>query len=462
MKSTSRFTNSPLILVCLSVGLLLIASVGYSIGRAGLGYREMIAGVIALAGLALVFTGERGVVFGLVLWISMFAIGFRTMHVTSVFAVHPLVIFMLLLVAVMVVNLSLPVYRRSQWLVVVPPLLLVFGVFWPWGWYQGLQRSWRWDAMLSEFLNVAMFVPIFLVAGYALTQRSHWRAVLSAFFGVGTLIALLGSLEYALPGIRYLFPGYISGNTAYLAEGGFLRATFAFWGSSAATFICALALPLVWPLWHWAREWPMRLLLVVAFAIQLLGIYIGGYRSLWVILGLAFMAVLYLRRGIAGALLGAGGGAAFYFLVPQLGQERLLSLVLALQGNFQDTSTVKRWDRIVGAWEFAVENPLGVGWSGSGWVHSDFVQVAANLGMVAGAVFLIWYLATLIAAWRVYGHSPHTALTAGLVGSFLVVGGLLVAEGVEVLAQLCLPAWFVWAMVEIHLKQMQTEVEVGA
>jgi hypothetical protein len=43
--------------------------------------------------------------------------------------------------------------------------------------------------------------------------------------------------------------------------------------------------------------------------------------------------------------------------------------------------------------------------------------------------------------------------------SFIAVGGLLAVEGVEVLPQLILPVWFVWAMVEVWLRQTSEATE---
>jgi hypothetical protein len=67
-------------------------------------------------------------------------------------------------------------------------------------------------------------------------------------------------------------------------------------------------------------------------------------------------------------------------------------------GQVLDTSIQKRVMRQQDAFQLAVANPLGVGWSSSGWVHGDFIQVAANLGILASFVFLIWYFHTLYRA----------------------------------------------------------------
>ena len=272
------------------------------------------------------------------------------------------------------------------------------------------------------------------------------------------MISLLGVLEYFFPGLGRLLPAYVGSDTEFLAEGGFYRATFSFWGSPAATFVSALALPFVWPLWQLWRGALVRVGLAASVAIQILGIYIGGYRSLWGLVGFVFVVLIVRRKGLIGVIMSAAGAGLAYQLLPQLGQSRFQTLLSALQGNFQDSSALNRWQRLVGAFTVVVHQPWGLGWAGAGWVHSDFLQVAANLGLLAGVLFLAWYLSTLVRLWRLAAQRPDDALTLGLLGGYMVAGGLLVSQGVEVLPQLALPVWFVWALAEARLRHMRSVI----
>ena len=122
-----------------------------------------------------------------------------------------------------------------------------------------------------------------------------------------------------------------------------------------------------------------------------------------------------------------------------------------------------RKDRALEAVNTVVESPFGKGWSGAGWVHSDFLQVAANLGLLAGLIFLGGYLHTLL---RLVQHmpmwlkgTPQSELGLCLLLSFLGVGSLLALQGVEVLPQMALPVWFAWALVDIWLRQASARRE---
>ena len=103
-----------------------------------------------------------------------------------------------------------------------------------------------------------------------------------------------------------------------------------------------------------------------------------------------------------------------------------------------------------------ISSPLGNGWSASGWVHSDFLQVGANLGLLGGLIFLGGYLYTLARLFRRVLTEPRSdgrgELGITLLLSYISAGGILATQGVEVLPQLVLPVWFVWVLVEVWLR----------
>jgi hypothetical protein len=90
-------------------------------------------------------------------------------------------------------------------------------------------------------------------------------------------------------------------------------------------------------------------------------------------------------------------------------------------------------------------------------VHSDFLQVAVNLGVIGGLIFFGGCLYTLLRLGRRLlpnlRNRQHGDLGLSLFLSFLAVLGILAMEGVTVLPQLVLPVWFVWALSEVWLRQ---------
>lgn len=461
-------------------GLALAALAGRYIALRGLSYREILVALAALVGAGMALAGDRGVRIGFIVWVYTLGLGYRTVEVTPYLRLHPAEALLWALAGLLVVRQGVLRHEPLTW--GLPRWLWLFMPFWLWAWWPGLIAGRPWDLMFAEFRDFALLLPLFFVASAMLTPGERqqepapfasgaaplfvektprhpdqaWRAVILAFYGVSAWIAAMGVLEYFVPGVRSLLPGFVGNPAPTRSAEGFLRAEFSFWGATAAVFICTLAVPLTMTVWGWAaRPW-QRALTLVALALQVLAIYIAGYRSMWLLLGLTWVAAVWLRRGplIAGlsilpALLG-------YRFLPAATQDRVLSLIVALEGRPTDTSAAKRWNLATSAFDYAQQQPLGHGWAGSGWTHSDFVQVIANLGVAAGVLFIGAYLLTL---WRLWRHVRRAApgdqrlqLSVGLFLSFIVVGGILLMEGVQVLPQLVLPVWFVWVLAELWLR----------
>jgi hypothetical protein len=432
-------------------------------GRQGLSYRELIIVLGGLIAAMIVFGGERGIRFGLVLWVLTLALGYRTVELTPNLRIHPSEILIWLLFVCILARrrfLSAIRFPLPWWLWLLIP-------FWVLAWWPLIAGDAQWDKMLNEFRDFLLLVPLMIVSAVVLERRSYWRYLLLAFFVASSWIALMGVVEYWFPGVEKLFPAFIHAAKPEATADGFMRAQFSFWGGSQATFICVLALPGAIFLATWWRGWMPRAAILAAAVLQIMAIYIGGYRSIWLVLLIQVLAACILRvkkHGVAIAILVLVVAAGGYQLIPNT-NERVITGLAALQGAPIDHSAQDRKDRALEALNEVIESPFGGGWSSAGWVHSDFLQVAANLGIIAGLIFLGGYLYTLL---RVVRQMPTwlKATAQGELGlyvllSFVGVGCLLTMQGVEVLPQMVLPVWFVWSLVEIWLRQNSEAKELS-
>lgn len=435
--------------------LPLLAISSWYIATRGISYREIIVLLMAVVILLLLTSGQRTLYMGLLLWVLMFGLGYRTIELPNGLRLHPLEILLWSLLPLLML-----MHRRSRlqvgrlWL---PRWVWLFSPFWALGWVTGLSAGRPWTAILSEFKNFLVLIPLLLLVQVVLHEHRNWRAVALFFFLAGTWIGVMGVIEYLFPGIQGILPGFSSNPYALLVAGGFLRANFSFWGAAAATFICVLALPMVLPLWRWYPGLGQRLLLLLALGSQVFAIYLGGYRSMWILLALQFLIWVVLRFGLLpGGLLLLPMGYLYRFLPPET-QERAMSVLLTLEGVATDGSTMTRLSRAATSLQEALSHPLGIGWAGSGWTHSDFAQVTANLGLLAGLLFLCAWLVTLSRLWSGL-RRDRTELNLALLLSFLACGGILAVQGVGVLPQLILPVWFVWALVEVQVRTAEEGV----
>lgn len=428
----------------------------------GLSYKEVIVGLALLVGAVVIFGGERGIRLGLVLWVLSLALGYRTVEWTPNLRIHPSEILLWVLLICVCAQRQFQTATRFSlpwWVWMMVPFCVL-------GWWPLIAGDAPWDKMFNEFRNFVLLIPLLIVSSSVLERKSYWRHLWLAFFVASTWIALLGVIEYAFPGVEKLFPAFISAAKPEVTAEGFSRAQFSFWGGSQATFICVLALPGALYLANWFRGWIPRLAIVGAVVLQMMAIYVGGYRSIWLVLLLQVLAAFIFRvrkYGVALAVVVLFVALGGYQFVPKT-NERLTTGLSALRGNPTDHSAQDRKERALDALDDSLNTPFGRGWSGAGWVHSDFLQVAANLGVIAGLIFLGGYLYTM---WRLGKRLPGSLRSGDgdlglvLVLSFIAVGGLLMMQGVEVLPQMMLPVWFVWSMVEIWLRQTSEARELS-
>lgn len=396
---------------------------------------------------------------GLIFFIASFGVGYRTIQITRYTFLHPAEV--ILWGTFLLLFFQKRTYTRQHNPFRIPSWLWLFMLFWIWAWFPGLDVNRPWDKMFAEFRNFLALLPLFWITTHVLAEKTFWRPVINTFFLTGTAIALLGLIETVYPGVSRLIPGYFTSIVLLTGEG-FTRSSFSFWGTPAATFVLVLTLPFAIMLWHWHQLPHQRILTLGAVIIQAIGIYLGGYRSLWALLGLQTTIWGIIFLGVLKGIFLLFPLTMSYQFLPQSAQERALTLILAFEGRGTDTSAIKRMNFIEWSWDTIQQNPWGKGWAGAGWPHSDFLQVAVNMGVLAGLLFLGAWLLTLkrlvTRLIKLSKHRNENYLGWSLLLSFIAVGSLLGFQGVQVLPQLAFPVWFVWVLVDIWVHQ-SSEVE---
>jgi len=418
----------------------------------GISYRAVIVTLMLLAGVWAFASGKKGLKAGFVFLVLTFALGYRTMDLTSNLRVHPSE---LVLWGVLV----LPLVQRNRLKLWIPFWLVLFIPFWVLGWWPLLAGDGAWDPMFSEFKNFMLLIPLCFLASSVLVERSGWRSVLLAFYFVGGWIAVMGILEYLYPDVKNLFPGFVTLARPVETAEGFQRARFSFWGSLDAVYICVLAMPLAVVVWEWwSKSWQRLVNVLIAFS--LLGaIYISGHRNAWLMVTLQFLAFTVVRKrylfGVAMLLV----FFSLYQVLPDAARARIYSGTELVAGKpvSSDSSGQKRWNRTMISFNNTLTHPLGRGWTAAGWVHNDFLQVAENLGVIAGALFLGAFLFTLRRLWRCLRTTllsrEQRMLGTTLLLAFACAGIVLATDANLELPQAILPIWFFWIIVEIWLRQ---------
>lgn len=436
------------------VGVALSAIVGIAASAGRLDLRTLLILAVAVVGIATVLAGSLGIRILFLVWVLGFAAGIRGVHVAPQLTIYFTTGLALALAFLLVVRLI--VIERTP---LRPPFtkpLWAFSIFWLWGWVPAIGAWDRFGAMVNEFLGLTMILPIFLIAGYVLRDRRWWYPTLLCLYLSTVVIAALGVLDWHVPALSNLLNAGAQQSDYRLAGAeGFDRATFRFFGSAAVTVICAVAFPLLFPLWSRFRGRLARALIASSGLLVVYATYLSGTREAWY--STVLSAVLYLcsqRRWGAVAGLGLAGVVAWP-LLPRETASRVFSILSFAEGSTTDTSLAKRWQRSWDALQTALRSPEGIGWAGAGWVHSDFLQTAANLGLLAGIVFVAAYGWSLLNAYQTWLASKDEIQLALLI-SFVTVGLILASEGVQVEPYFGYPVWLIWALLEVRGNELRS------
>lgn len=278
-------------------------------------------------------------------------------------------------------------------------------------WLFIFKEDWNFYRDLEEFKGFMLIIPSFILIRRVFQNPSTLDGVLKTYIYAMAFTAALGLLEYYLPSVALSLPGF-SVRTEPLADWelnasqNFIRATYTFWGAPTVGHIMVFAIPIFWL--KGVREqlggkWWIRFL----FFLIVLGIYITGNRANWVHLLIFGIFYITLYTPISGGVGRFVKGISALFVVvllalqflPQATIDRLITAFIAVQGEAdiaRDSSGYARNVRYDNALQSIFDHPFGVGWGGSGWVHADLLQLTANLGWIAGILFLSLLLGPFI------------------------------------------------------------------
>ena len=101
MRSNSLLRNIALILI----GAILSLFGGWGISRYGVDFRYLLYLILFIALIAIILTGKKALRTGLIIWIWLFLLGYRTIHISANFPLHPLIVFLAILFLILIFTL---------------------------------------------------------------------------------------------------------------------------------------------------------------------------------------------------------------------------------------------------------------------------------------------------------------------------------------------------------------------
>jgi len=182
IERVAGFKRSTKSFMGMAVIVIGVVAVGLYANLQGLSYKELIVGLGALGATIIIFGGERGIRFGLMLWVLTLALGYRTIEWTQNIRIHPSEILIWLLFVCIFAQRQL----RSATRFSLPWWLWLLVPFWVLAWWPLIAGDAQWDKMLNEFRDFLLLVPLIIVCSVVLERQSYWRHLLLAFFVAST------------------------------------------------------------------------------------------------------------------------------------------------------------------------------------------------------------------------------------------------------------------------------------
>lgn len=410
------------------------------------GARELAILILMMLTAFLVLAGsERVVKMGFALWILTFAFGWRTLYFTPNLNIHPSEV---LIAFIFFVIFARAVVHQERLDFSIPILIPIFVGFAFLGVITAMFRGIAPDVILEEFKPFVELIPIFYVIQWLVQTRKDWERAINLTILVAVYLGALGLMDYFTPDLSRAMAGNSTVPTLYTdldyGAGQFARVGFIFYGNFSAGIVIFtfLGFTLNQSLNNLGRNWSKQVIVLALLIIQIAGIYLSGYRGLWYSVGVFLIAYAFVQRR-AWLLVGAA-----LLAIPFLPIDFVNRFQSVFNTSYADSSQYQRLQRIVDALDLIKQSPLvGVGWGGSGYVHSDLVQIGANLGLPALAVFIVWVIGL---ARQIHRISQRKEWTGGYAAaSFASICGLavlLASEGLIVYVQLLIPVWFVLMM----------------
>lgn len=373
---------------------LIVAGMLYLSARIGLSEIESSRVLILLIGVGLlcVFLSgelERSLFWSYQFWILTLAVGWRGLWLTQdlrFYAAEAIIWLIFAFILVRLISQRAPLNLHFPKLLAV--LVIPFGIL---GLLTAYGHGTPWDTIWAEYKDYLMAIPTFAVTYWLITDLSRWKTAVRVFIITMALISVLGLIEYSTGASLNIF-GSTDVPVTTDTQLGFTRAMFSFWGHPSVAIFLVPALGFLFGALYVSntgRREP-HLWLLAEIAILSVAVYAAGHRGVWLAMGLLLLVFVVFDLKNRWTLL-VPYAIGLPFFLPSLYQNILP--VLFGTDQYYDTSILNRVLLNNYTLDLINHNPLqGIGWGSVGWVHNDFFQIAAAIGIPALIVFVIWYL----------------------------------------------------------------------
>ncbi len=432
----------PVIEKWLVVGSALAIAVGLgnAVARSGLGLRELIILLVGLAAIfAILVPEDRVLSIGLGLGVVSIAFGWRTFSITPdlVFSLFEVIIWFL--AGALVVKRLVRRERLRFRLSMPMTLFLLFSIS---AFFIAWSKGTPFDVIIGYGKNVIMVAPFFFVIQDLIRNLGMWKRLMFAAMGVGVYLSLTGLTFVVAPSLGQALSGVLA--TQLLSGDAFTRVGFAGWGPLAA-WVFILIFGAVLGFWDSTSSQFQRLIYLGVLGILSAGILVSGQRGAWlaVLAGLIVYVIFNPQRGLI--LIALAG--LLILLLPE--GNFAVRFASAFDPNLYDNSAADRYNRAAVALDTIANNPLGLGFGVLTYVHSDYLEIGAGMGVMALGLFVVALGVTGLRLVKIQLSSidrPTQLLARGALIMFVILVVEMLSAGFVTLSFTTVVTWFFWAM----------------
>ena len=411
--------------------------------------------VFVLLGIKSILFDRNGIEKSFQFIIFAFILGYRTFEPIPGFKLHPIELFVYASIIRIIVS-SPPKYFK------MPISISLLGIFFLTFFIVDCFSRFN-QYVLLEFKNSILLLMIFFVIQHTQIKKVYIIGLLKSYLFSASIISILGIIEY-------LFPSFMSSLFGFQNKPVFIgqtilfsRLSFLFWGSPlAANLVPPIFLILLLLKAEKDSIANYNSFLTFLVLINLFAIYLSGNRISWLILTVLLVITIFQYRGSllpfmkSYILLITISFVVYIYSQPVEG--RYLSTFKALTGQIDtrfDSSGNERLNRAKIALASIASRPLGTGWGSQGWVHSDFLQISATIGIIPGVIFIFAPLLLFLRSYRCYLRAIPEQKTV-----FFVLCGLLIFIIISIsfngnifLVQSGAPLFLLWALTYAYIEK---------
>lgn len=280
------------------------------------------------------------------------------------------------------------------------------------------------DTVIAWVTTFVIGFPAFYVVGKIVKEEWQVTQILKIMMVVGAVMSVLGIIEYYFPSIAGLLPGLFT-KASYVAQDGFVRAEFSFWGYPAAASVITWGMFIAFDQFSNATTLASSLITSAIIVVDGIAVFISGQRSSWIALPVGFVILnLNIKKRvvlITGAML-----VIVIAILPSDFWNRMATLTsVVVKGQVVDTSTQSRLDR----WQIGIDeilqNPLTGGGYTGGLVHDAVLEIGSHIGLIPAIVFVLFLIQLIMRIIRCLVLPMPDAKRYGLLFMALAVPWLI-------------------------------------